>query len=92
MAESVLLRPFHKDSLAAEIYEVQAKLNFPGLVSEFRELLKYYGLPDIIDEKISVCVSKKQWKSRVKKAFRERSQINLQIEFETYSKLRNKGY
>ena len=84
------LWPFHKNSLAAEIYEVQAKLNFPGLVSECRELLKYYGLPNIIDEHISV--SKQQWKSRVKKAIRERSQRNLQNEFETYYKQRNEGY
>ena len=40
--------------LAKEIYETQKSLNFPGLVSESRELIAYYDLPNIIDQNMSI--------------------------------------
>ena len=52
--------------LAKEIYETQKSLNFPGLVSESRELITYYDLPNIIDQNMSI--SKQKWRSLVKQA------------------------
>ena len=60
------LKSLESESLAAEIYEVQAKYNFPGLVSECRKLIALYALPNIIDEQIAV--SQQTWKKLVKKA------------------------
>ena len=70
------------ESLAAEIYEVQAKYNFPGLVSECRKLIALYALPNIIDEQMAV--SQQTWKKLVKKAIKSK--------FKSYSKLKDKNY
>ena len=69
---------------------MQAKYNFPGLVSECRELMILYELPNIIDEKI--VLSKQQWKKMVKDAIKRKSEINLHTNFQRFQKLRNKNY
>ena len=84
------LKTLEKESLAAEIYQLQAKYNFPGLVSEGRKLMILYELPNIIDEKI--VLSKQQWKKMVKDAIKRKSEINLHTNFQSFSKLRNKNY
>ena len=84
------LKTLEKESLAAEIYQLQAKYNFPGLVSECRELMILYELLNIIDEKI--VLSKQQWKKMVKDAIKRKSEINLHTNFQRFQKLRNKNY
>ena len=84
------LKSLESESLAAEIYEVQAKYNFPGLVSECRKLIALYALPNIIDEQIAV--SQQTWKKLVKKAIKEKSEEAIKLKFKSYSKLRDKDY
>ena len=83
------LKSLESESLAAEIYEVQAKYNFPGLVSECRKLIALYALPNIIDEQT---VSQQTWKKLVKKAIKEKSEEAIKLKFKSYSKLRDKDY
>ena len=40
------LKNLPNNSLAAEFYDIQVKLNFPGLVEECRNLLQNYNLPN----------------------------------------------
>ena len=75
-----------ESTLAKEIYESQKSLNFPGLVVEARELLLLYGLPNIIDQKISQ--SKQSWRKLVKNAIRRRYEDELKSQFNG-SKLKN---
>ena len=46
------LKTLDKSALANEVFELQKKYNYPGLVQECRKLMLKYGLPDIIDGKI----------------------------------------
>ena len=57
------LKGLEKNSLASEFYEIQAKHKFPGLITECRNLLKLYDLPNIIDEKVNF--SKESWKKMI---------------------------
>ena len=84
------LKSLDSESLAAEIYQVQAKYNFPGLVSEGRKLMRFYELPNIVDEEIAV--SQQQWKKMVKEAIKVKSEKNVHKNFQSLSKLRNKEY
>ena len=77
------LKNLPKDSLAAEFFDIQVKLNFPGLVEECRNLLKNYNLPNIIDGNYTY--SKNAWKKLVKKAIFEKSENLLKSEFQEYS-------
>ena len=58
-------------SLAAEFFDIQVKLNFPGLVEECRNLLTIYNLPNIMDGNYTY--SKLAWKKLVKKAIHEKT-------------------
>jgi hypothetical protein len=84
------LKNLESESLAAEIYELQAKYNFPGLVSECRKLILLYGLPNIIDEQI--ILSRQKWKRLVKEAIKKKSEKAIRSKFQKYSKLRDKNY
>ena len=55
-----------QNTLAKQIFCAQKEYNFPGFVSEGRELLRIFNLPNIVDE--SIAVTKLQWKTIVKKA------------------------
>ena len=44
------VKTLDSSSLANEVYEVQRKFNFPGLVQECRKLLTKYELPNVIEE------------------------------------------
>ena len=55
-----------EDTLAKQIVCAQKEYNVPGFVSEGRELLRIFNLPNIVDE--SIAVTKFQWKTMVKKA------------------------
>ena len=65
--------------LAKEIYEMQKSLNFPGLVSESRDLITYYDLPNIIDQNVSI--SKQKWRSLVKQAISGKHALELKSKF-----------
>ena len=78
----------HPKYLASEMYITQVSYDFPGLITECRELLKKYKLPNIIDEQI--LYTKIQWKKLVSKSITEKSENCIQKEVQTYSKLRNK--
>ena len=84
------LRNLESKSLAAEIYELQVKYNFPGLVGKCRKLIVFYGLPNIIDEQI--VLSKQSWKKLVKEAILEKSEKAIKLKMQSYSKLRDKDY
>ena len=72
--------------LAKEIYETQKLLNFPSLVSESRELITHYDLPNIIDQNIAT--SKQKWRSLVKQAIGGKYAEELKSKF-SCSKLKN---
>ena len=84
------LKNLDSKSLAAEMFELQRKYNFPGLVSECRILFKTYNLPNIADEKLSL--SKFRWKSMVKKAIKQTSEANIKEDFRKFSKLMNQNF
>ena len=76
-------------NLAREIFMLQVKHKFiPGLVSEGRELIKKYGLPNIIDDK-PLHFTKHKWKSLVLNAIRRKSEEDIKLQFQTYSKLKS---
>ena len=43
------LKNLQSGSLASEIFDLQVNYNFPGLITECRNLLKLYNLPDIVN-------------------------------------------
>ena len=69
--------------LAKQVYEIQKMYNFPGFVPEARSLLKFYGLPNSIDENHKF--SKAVWKKRVREA------INSKFEEELKSLMSNRN-
>ena len=77
------------ESLAGDIFDMQAKYSFPGLVTECREYIKTYKLPNIIDSKLNL--SKFQWKNCIKAGMTENSEKSIKKEFSKYSKLINKN-
>ena len=83
------LKHLESESLAAEMYELQVKYNFPGLITECRKLLKLYKLPNIIDDNLNF--SKLKWKSMVKSAVKLTSEMKIKQEFKNYSKLKNRN-
>ena len=56
------LKNLESESLGGEIYDLQVKYNFPGLVNECREMLDIYNLPNIIDGRGNQTYSKTIWK------------------------------
>ena len=86
------LKSLESESLAAEIYDLQARYDFPGLVSECRELIAFYALPNIIDSHGQKAVSQQTWKRLVKKAIKDKSEEVIKSSFKSYSKLKNKNY
>ena len=79
-----------KNNLAGEIFEIQAQYDFPGLVTECRQFLETYDLPNIIDRN-NFEVTKNKWKNLVKTNLNLKSQQEVQNEFLKYSKLIGKN-
>ena len=79
------LKTLDKSALANEVFELQKKRNYPGLVQECRKMMQKYGLPDIIDRVEQF--SKLHWKNIVKKKIRKYSEDKLKSQFDEYSKL-----
>ena len=77
------------ESLAGEVFDLQARYGFPGLVSECNTLMKTYGLPNIVQDNLGL--SKFVWKKTVKNCLIETSEKSIKKEFEKYSKLMNKN-
>ena len=73
--------------LAKQVYETQKLYNYPGFIPESRALLKNYGLPNIIDEKM--CFSKLVWKKMVREAVQNKFCEELKSAMSNYSKLKN---
>ena len=80
-----------EQSLAHNFYEIQVKYDFPSLVSECRELIEKYQLPNIIDDK-NLHFSKQKWKSLVKNAVRSVSEKEIKLQFMNYSKLKDEKF
>ena len=59
------------ESLAGEVFNLQAKYGFPGLVTECRKYIQTYKLPNIIDDKLNL--SKLQWKNCIKDGMKDNS-------------------
>ena len=85
------LKSLSSSSLASEIYHLQVKYGFRGIVTESRELITTYKLPNIIDDD-SLSFSKKQWNSLVKNAVKEKSESDVKEQFRKYSKLNRKEF
>ena len=79
------LKNLPNESLGLEFYQIQVKLNFPGLIKECRYLIKHYELPDIIETNKNY--SKECWNKLVKKAVRKKSEKSIKNEFAKSSKL-----
>ena len=56
-----------------QVYETKKIYDFPGFFPEARSLLKFYDLPNIIDEKhkFSKLVSKKRVREAIKSKYME---------------------
>ena len=74
-------------NLSKEIFLIQKSLNFPGFVHEARNLIRKYGLPNIIDENLHF--SKFTWKAKVKKAINEHYQNDIKQKIKKSSKLKD---
>ena len=72
--------------LAKQVYETQKLYNFPGFIPEAKSLLKFYDLPNIIDEKHEL--SKFVWKKRVREAIKIKYEEELKSRMSNYSKLK----
>ena len=59
------VKTLEEPAISNEVFELQRKYNFPGLVQEGRKLITKYGLPNIIDEDIKL--SKTEWKNTVRR-------------------------
>ena len=67
-------------ALAKQIYQIQSKLNLPGLVSECQDFLTEHDISDI-----SV-FTQTQWKKMVKSKIREHNKQSI------LDKVKNEGY
>ena len=76
------LKTLPSSSLGGEFFDAQVKMNFPGLVKECKELLKFYNLPDITLGKNKF--TKVSWKNLVKKAIYAKSEQLLRKEMSHY--------
>ena len=73
--------------LAKQVYNTQKLYNFPGFIPEAKSLMKFYQLPNIIDEQLHF--SKLVWKKMVKKAIQNKYNEELKSVMSSYSKLKN---
>ena len=69
-----------------EVYKVQRKFKFPGLVQECRKLLTKYELPKIIEETCKL--TKNRSTNIVRRNIRTNSKDHLVLLFKEYSKLK----
>ena len=74
-----------ESNLSKEIFLIQKSMNFPGFVSEMRNPIDRYNLPDIIDGKQ---ISKLKWKTTVKAAIKTTYERELKEKMTT-SKLKD---
>ena len=74
-----------KSSLASQVYEIQEKLNLPGLVRECKEIIEDLNLPNIFEVKMS----KYQWKEKVKCALKSKNEKDIKSKMEESKKLKN---
>ena len=74
-----------KSSLSSQVYEIQEKLNLPGLVRECKEIIKELNLPNIFEVKMS----KYQWKEKVKCALKSKNEKDIKSKMEESKKLKN---
>ena len=71
------------DSLAREVYEVQEKLDLPGLVQECKEFLVKNGITKVSK------YSSQQWKNLVKVKIAEMNKADLVSEMKSSTKMKN---
>ena len=76
-----------QNTLAKQIFHAQKEYNFPGFVSEGQALLKFFNLPDIVYEDITV--SKLQWKTMVKKAVTSKFEELIKGKIKKMTKLKD---
>ena len=74
------LKSSSTSNLSSEIYHLQVKYGFRGLVSETRELISLYKLPNIIDNN-SPTFTKKQWNVIIRNAIRKKSESDVKSQF-----------
>ena len=74
------------ESLASEIFDLQNRYGFPGLVSECKGLIKTYGLPYILNGQLNL--SKVAWKKSIKSGMIEHSEKLIKEKSCQYSKLK----
>ena len=69
------------NSLAKQIFIIQEKLSYPGLVKECRELIQELRLSD------ARILSKKQWKSIVKRRIHQKNKDEILGSMASYKKI-----
>ena len=74
-----------KDTLAKQVYDEQSDHGWPGLVSECRDIMKEWGIPDITRDGDNI--TKAQWKNIVKKEARNQNSKSLSTQIKKSSKL-----
>ena len=80
------IRDLDETSLAKQIYEEQLSFGWPGLVEECGEIIKTWGVLDIINSENSI--TKNQWKIIIKKEAKIQNGMSLSKSInENYSKL-----
>ena len=78
-----------ENSLAKEIFSVQNEMNWPGLVTECKELIENLNLPNITQQDVRDQWSKQRWKAITKKTIKAKCESELKDEMKDYSKLRD---
>jgi hypothetical protein len=80
------IKGLDKTSLAKQIYEEQLRFGWPGLITECGEIMKEWGVHDII--KSDDFLEKNQWKKIINKEAKNQNGNILSKSFrENYSKL-----
>ena len=69
-----------EDSLAREVYEIQARLDLPGLVKECQDVLALFDITDISS------YSSYQWKKIIKTKIRQKNRYELLEKMKLYKK------
>ena len=63
------------ETLAKQVFNAQKDLNLPGFLSEGRNLLGYFDLPNLVDNQLDI--SKSQWRNKVNKAIKMKYEEEL---------------
>ena len=75
------------EALAKQIFNAQKEMSIPGFLSEGRELLVYFDLPNLVDKKLNL--SKTQWRNKVNNAIKVKYEMELKSIIANSTKLKD---